>query len=120
MPPSPSAYPIKDMAFHTRRADILIVAAGRPKAITADMIKERAVVIDVGVDQIGTTCSGKRILVGDVCGLRNRERKGFYANSNAGWRGTNDHHNADVEYLESHQNCGRARLTREAEKWTIK
>ncbi|RLA86240.1 MAG: bifunctional 5,10-methylene-tetrahydrofolate dehydrogenase/5,10-methylene-tetrahydrofolate cyclohydrolase, partial [Deltaproteobacteria bacterium] len=30
----------KDIAFHTRRADILIVAAGRPKAITADMVKE--------------------------------------------------------------------------------
>ena len=56
----------KDMAFHTRRADILIVAAGRPKAVTADMIKEGAVVIDVGVNQIGTTSSGKRILVGDV------------------------------------------------------
>ncbi len=56
----------RDMAFHTRRADILIVAAGRPKAVTADMIKEGAVVIDVGVNQIGTSSSGKRILVGDV------------------------------------------------------
>ena len=56
----------KDLAFHTRRADILIVAAGKPKAITADMIKEGAVVIDVGVNQIGTSSIGKRILVGDV------------------------------------------------------
>ena len=56
----------RDVAFHTRRADILIVAAGRPKAITADMVKEGAVVIDVGVNQIGTSKSGKRILVGDV------------------------------------------------------
>jgi methylenetetrahydrofolate dehydrogenase (NADP+)/methenyltetrahydrofolate cyclohydrolase len=56
----------KDIASHTRRADILIVAAGRPKAVTADMIKEGAVVIDVGVNQIGTSKSGKRILVGDV------------------------------------------------------
>ncbi|MCX6003721.1 MAG: bifunctional 5,10-methylene-tetrahydrofolate dehydrogenase/5,10-methylene-tetrahydrofolate cyclohydrolase, partial [Chloroflexi bacterium] len=56
----------RDMAFHTRRADILIVATGRPKAITADMVKAGAVVIDVGVNQIGTTKSGKRILVGDV------------------------------------------------------
>jgi methylenetetrahydrofolate dehydrogenase (NADP+)/methenyltetrahydrofolate cyclohydrolase len=54
------------MAFHTRRADILIVAAGRPKAITADMVKEGVVVIDVGVNQVGTTADGKRILVGDV------------------------------------------------------
>ena len=56
----------RDIASHTRRADILIVAAGKPKAITADMVKEGAVVIDVGVNQIGTTDSGKRILCGDV------------------------------------------------------
>ena len=56
----------KDMAFHTKRADILIVAAGKAKAITADMVKEGAVVIDVGVNQIGTTAEGKRILAGDV------------------------------------------------------
>ncbi len=56
----------KDLAFHTRRADILIVAAGKAKAITADMVKEGAVVIDVGVNQIGTTADGKRILSGDV------------------------------------------------------
>jgi len=56
----------KDMAFHTKRADILIVAAGRPKAITADMVKEGVVVIDVGVNQIGETADGKRILSGDV------------------------------------------------------
>ena len=56
----------RDISFHTRRADILIVAAGRPKAVTADMVKEGAVVIDVGVNQVGTTAEGKRILVGDV------------------------------------------------------
>jgi len=56
----------KDIAFHTKRADILIVAAGKPKAITGDMVKEGVVVIDVGVNQIGTTAEGKRILVGDV------------------------------------------------------
>jgi len=56
----------RDLAFHTRRADILIVAAGRAKAVTADMVKEGVVVIDVGVNQIGTTAEGKRILCGDV------------------------------------------------------
>lgn len=56
----------KDLSFHTKRADILIVAAGKPKAITADMVKEGVVVIDVGVNQIGMTADGKRILVGDV------------------------------------------------------
>lgn len=56
----------RDMAFHTRRADILIVAAGKPKAITADMVKEGAVVIDVGVNRIGVTPDGKAKLCGDV------------------------------------------------------
>lgn len=56
----------RDMASHTRRADILIVAAGRPKVITADMVKDGAVVIDVGVNRIGQTPEGKAILCGDV------------------------------------------------------
>jgi len=50
----------KDMAAHTRQADILIVAAGKPKTITADMVKEGVVVIDVGVNRLPTG------LVGDV------------------------------------------------------
>jgi len=56
----------KDIAFHTKRADILIVAAGKPKAVTGDMVKEGVVVIDVGVNEIGRTAEGKRILAGDV------------------------------------------------------
>jgi methylenetetrahydrofolate dehydrogenase (NADP+)/methenyltetrahydrofolate cyclohydrolase len=56
----------RDMAAHTKGADILIVAAGKPKAVTADMVKEGAVVIDVGVNRIGKTPEGKAILCGDV------------------------------------------------------
>lgn len=56
----------KNMAEHTKRADILVVAAGVPKFITADMIKEGVVVIDVGVNRIGTTPEGKAKLCGDV------------------------------------------------------
>jgi len=56
----------KDIAYFTRQADILIVAAGQPKAITADMVKEGAAVIDVGVNRIGTTPEGKAKLCGDV------------------------------------------------------
>ena len=57
----------RDLASHTRRADILIVAAGRPRMITADMVKRGAVVIDVGMNRIpdANTKSGTR-LVGDV------------------------------------------------------
>ncbi|MCH8800445.1 MAG: bifunctional methylenetetrahydrofolate dehydrogenase/methenyltetrahydrofolate cyclohydrolase FolD [Chloroflexi bacterium] len=42
----------KDLAEITRRADILVAAMGRPKAITADMVKEGAVVIDVGINRV--------------------------------------------------------------------
>jgi len=42
----------RDLAFHTRRADILIVAVGKPNLITADMIKEGAVIIDIGINRV--------------------------------------------------------------------
>jgi methylenetetrahydrofolate dehydrogenase (NADP+)/methenyltetrahydrofolate cyclohydrolase len=62
----------RDMAAHTRRADILIVAAGRPKAVTAEMVKPGATVIDVGVNRVGEKPSKKdpnrmvALLEGDV------------------------------------------------------
>jgi len=56
----------KNTKEHTLRADILVVAAGVPKAVTADMVKPGAVVIDVGVNRIGKSESGKAILCGDV------------------------------------------------------
>jgi len=56
----------KDISVHTKRADILIVAVGKPKLITADMVKKGVVVIDVGTNRIGKTAEGKDILVGDV------------------------------------------------------
>jgi methylenetetrahydrofolate dehydrogenase (NADP+)/methenyltetrahydrofolate cyclohydrolase len=57
----------KDLAGHTRQADIIIAAAGRPNTITADMVKDGVVVIDVGVNRIEdkTAKKGYR-LVGDV------------------------------------------------------
>jgi len=57
----------KDLPSITREADILVAAMGSPKAITADMVKEGAVVIDVGVNRIPdpTKKSGFR-LVGDT------------------------------------------------------
>jgi methylenetetrahydrofolate dehydrogenase (NADP+)/methenyltetrahydrofolate cyclohydrolase len=54
------------MDFHTRRADILIVAAGVPKMIKGNQVKPGAVVIDVGVNRIGQAENGKAVLAGDV------------------------------------------------------
>jgi methylenetetrahydrofolate dehydrogenase (NADP+)/methenyltetrahydrofolate cyclohydrolase len=50
-----------DLGAHTRRADILVVAAGRPRLVTADMVKPGAAVMDVGINRTG---DGK--IVGDV------------------------------------------------------
>lgn len=57
----------KDLADHVRRADIIIAAAGHPHTVTADMVKDGAVVIDVGTNRIEdvTKKKGWR-LVGDV------------------------------------------------------
>lgn len=57
----------KDIGYFTRQADVVVAAAGRPNTITADMIREGAVVIDVGVNRINDAAkkSGFR-LVGDV------------------------------------------------------
>jgi len=57
----------RDLSTHTRRADILIVAAGRAQMITGEMVKPGAVVVDVGMNRIpdATKKSGTR-LVGDV------------------------------------------------------
>ena len=42
----------KDLAFHTRRADILVAAIGKPRFVTGDMIKPGATVIDVGINRL--------------------------------------------------------------------
>lgn len=42
----------RDLAHHTKEADILIVATGKPKMITGDMVKTGAVVIDVGINRL--------------------------------------------------------------------
>ena len=57
----------KNLAELTRQADILVVAIGKPEFITADMVKEGAVVIDVGIHRIedASRKSGYRLL-GDV------------------------------------------------------
>ena len=56
-----------DLAWHTKRADILIAAVGRKEIVTGEMVKPGAVVIDVGMNRVadGTTKSGTR-LYGDV------------------------------------------------------
>ncbi len=57
----------RDLAAHTRRADLIVAAAGRPGVLTREMVKPGAVVIDVGINRVTDAAakSGYRI-VGDV------------------------------------------------------
>ena len=60
-----------DLRAHTKRADILVVACGKPKLIGADMIKPGAVIIDVGINR----ADGR--LCGDVDFEACREKAGL-------------------------------------------
>jgi len=50
-----------DIKAHARRADVLIVAVGRPEMVRGDWVKDGAVVVDVGINKVGKN------IVGDVC-----------------------------------------------------
>jgi methylenetetrahydrofolate dehydrogenase (NADP+)/methenyltetrahydrofolate cyclohydrolase len=54
----------KDLSAHTRRADVLVAAIGKPKFVTADMVKPGALVIDVGINRLPPEAGGG--LCGDV------------------------------------------------------
>jgi methylenetetrahydrofolate dehydrogenase (NADP+)/methenyltetrahydrofolate cyclohydrolase len=54
------------LEVHTRAADILVVAAGVPRLVTGDMVKEGAIVVDVGINPVKDEETGKVKLVGDV------------------------------------------------------
>ncbi|XP_055518285.1 bifunctional methylenetetrahydrofolate dehydrogenase/cyclohydrolase, mitochondrial [Leucoraja erinacea] len=58
--------PKDQLREHTKLADIIVAAAGIPNLITADMIKEGAAVIDVGINRVQDPVTGKPRLVGDV------------------------------------------------------
>lgn len=55
-----------DLAAHTRRADVIIAAAGVPGIIAADMVKDGVVLVDVGVSRVADPVTGKSKVAGDV------------------------------------------------------
>ncbi len=57
----------RDLKEHTKRADILVAAIGRPEYVTADMVREDAVVVDVGINRVEDPSAEKGYrLAGDV------------------------------------------------------
>ena len=56
-----------DLGYHTRQADIIVAAAGRPNTVTPDMVKDGAVIVDVGVNRVDDASRPRGYrLVGDV------------------------------------------------------
>lgn len=55
-----------DLAAHTRRADVVVAAAGVPSIVTADMVRPGAVVVDVGVSRVTDPETGRSRVAGDV------------------------------------------------------
>src|SRR5688572_15699506 len=55
----------RSVAAHSRRADAVLVAVGKPKFLKADMVKPGAAVIDIGINRV-TTPAGEAMIVGDV------------------------------------------------------
>ena len=70
----------RDLAAHTRAADVVVAATGYAGLITADMVRPGAVVLDVGVSRVVDPESGKARLMGDVADGVDRV---------AGWRSPN-------------------------------
>jgi len=56
----------RDLAEHTRRADVVVAAAGVVGVLTPDMVRPGAVVVDVGINRVHDAETGKDRLVGDV------------------------------------------------------
>lgn len=66
----------RDLPEHTRRAEILVVAVGKPNLVGADMVRDGAVVIDVGINRVMAP-DGTKKTVGDVDFDSVRERAGW-------------------------------------------
>ncbi|XP_032772634.1 probable bifunctional methylenetetrahydrofolate dehydrogenase/cyclohydrolase 2 [Rattus rattus] len=69
--------PREQLKAHTQLAEIIIVAAGIPGLITADMVREGATVIDVGINYVQDPVTGKTKLVGDVDFEAVKKKAGF-------------------------------------------
>ncbi|WP_296664725.1 bifunctional methylenetetrahydrofolate dehydrogenase/methenyltetrahydrofolate cyclohydrolase [Demequina sp.] len=67
-----------DLASHTRGADVVVAAAGVPGIVTADMVKDGVVLIDVGVSRVTDPETGKSKVAGDIT-AEAREKASWYS-----------------------------------------
>ena len=88
----------RDLPQVTRSADILIAAMGRARAITADMVKEGAVVIDVGINRVDDSTAAARLQAGGGRGLRGGIEEGRGHHTSSRRRGANDRGDAAEQH----------------------
>ena len=88
----------KDLACYTRQADIVIAAAGRPNTITADMVKDGVVVIDVGVNRVEDADQAEGLPARRRRGFRGREGEGVADHPRPRRRRPDDHHDAALQH----------------------
>ena len=67
-----------DLASHTKAADVIVAAAGVPGLITADMVKDGVVLIDVGVSRVVDAQTGASRVAGDIA-VEAREKASWYS-----------------------------------------
>ena len=98
----------RDLAAHTRRADIVIAAVGRPRFVTGDMVKPGAAVIDVGINRIQ---DGPRraSCVAMSTSRRSAPWPGNLAGARRGW--PDDHHHVARQHDRGRASCGRQALS---------
>lgn len=68
----------RDLAEHTRRADVVIAAAGVPGIVAGEMVKDGVILIDVGVSRVTDPVTGKSQVAGDIDAAA-RERASWYS-----------------------------------------
>ncbi len=56
----------RDLAAHTRTADVIVAAAGVPGIVTGDMVRDGVVLVDVGVSRVTDPATGRSVVAGDV------------------------------------------------------
>lgn len=67
----------RDLAEYTRRAELLVVATGVPGLITPDMVREGAVLVDVGINRLDTAEDVQKYFPGNLAKLTALEKRGF-------------------------------------------
>ena len=100
----------RDLGHFTRQADILIVVTGHPNTVTADMVRDNAVVIDIGVNRVPHKSKKSGLSPRRRCRLHSHQQKSTRHHTRPGRRWPHDHHHAPVQHHHICQTHARPRI----------